>query len=437
MHTRISQFSGSRRAGSVLLVAVMIMMLVATMTLAFLQIGVRFTRELSTRIDDERALMLAEAALEESLFAMRAGGSGSVGTAAAPARQGDGVCWATATPVGVSLSLVQAAGMCGSGRAAVQRLVFSYPPGQLESFAIFANNDLELESNVLIDSFDAGAGTYATQLAMAGTGYVSAMAITGSNGNVTVASSVEVWGDLHPGVGMSVSVPGSSSVSGSLQPLPEPIDLPPVSTPTLPFAGNVSVEGVGVMLPSGDYSYGFFKTLSNTSITVTGPARIVTDTLTLASNSTLTLDTSTGPIEIYVKGASSMASNAAIITTKKSAVDCSLYFVGGPGQTATLASNSDFYGRVYSQQGKIVINSNFNVYGSVIADRLVLNANSQVHYDEALRNTLDNDDLRFVPFGWSMAGFPLAVFTSDRRDPFMLLGVDPTDLASPAASHAP
>jgi len=427
----------SSRRGTVLLVAVMIMMLVAAMTLAFLQIGVRFTSELSTRIDDERALMLAEAALEESLVAMRAGDQGSVGSAAAPARQGDGVCWATATPVGTSLFHVRAAGMCGNGRAAVQRLVFSYPPDQLDSFAIFANNDLELEANVLIDSFDSGAGTYAAQLAASGTGHVSALAITGSNGNLTVDSSVEVWGDLHPGVGMSVAVPGSSSVSGSLQPLPETIALPAVSVPALPAAGDVTVSALGVVLPSGDYEIGTFKTLANTSITVQGPARIVTTTLTLASNSTLTLDTSTGGIEIYVKGASNLASNASLVTTKKSATDCSLYFVGGPGQTATLSSNSSFYGRIYSQQGKVVVGSNFNVFGSVVADRLALHANCKVHYDESLRSTITSDDLRFVPFGWGLDDFPVQALQSDRRDPFLLLGVAPADLASPAASHAP
>lgn len=438
MQLRNSESRSSRRAGSVLLVAVMIMMLVATMTLAFLQIGVRFTRELSTRIDDERAMMLAEAALEESLVAMRSGSSGTVATAAAPARQGDGVCWATATQVATSLRHVEAAGMCGAGRAAVQRLVFIYPPGNLENFAIFANNDLTLESNVLVDSFDSTAGTYATQLAMAGTGYVSDAAITGSNGNIFVDSSVEVWGDLHPGVGLSVSVPGSSSVSGSLQSLPEPVVLPAVTTPALLPSGNLFVVLPGVLLPAGDYRFGTFRTFSNTSVTIKGPARIVVDNLLqLGSNSTVTFDTNTGPIEVYVKNLSNLASNAAIVTTKKSAVDCSLYFVGPATQNAALNSNSDFYGRIYSQLGQITINSNFRVYGSVVADRLVLNANAQVHYDEALRGGLSDDDYTYVPYGWGIAGFPAPDLLNDRRDPFMLLGVIPSDLASPAASHAP
>jgi hypothetical protein len=428
----------SRRAGSVLLVAVMITMLVATMTLAFLQIGVRFSRELSTRIDDERAMMLAEAALEESLVAMRSGASGTVATAAAPARQGDGVCWATAAQVGVSLRHVEAAGMVGAGRAAVQRLVFIYPPGSFENFAIFANNDLTLQSNVLVDSFDSEAGTYATQLAMAGAGYVSDAAITGSNGNIFVDSSVEVWGDLHPGVGLDVSVPGSSSVSGSLQSLPEPVTLPAVTTPVLPPSGNLFVVLPGTLLPAGDYRFGTFRTFANTSVTVQGPARIVVDTnLQLGSNSTVTFDTSTGPIEVYVKSASSFASNAAIVTVKKSAVDCSLYFVGGATQTAQLNSNSDFYGKIYSQLGQITINSNFRVYGSLVADRLVLNANAQVHYDEALRDGITADEYTYVPFGWGIAGFPAPELLRDRRDPFQLLGVLSSDLASPAASHAP
>ena len=57
MQLRTPKTDRSARRGTVLIAAVMIMMLVATMTLAFLQIGVRFSRELSTRIDDERALI--------------------------------------------------------------------------------------------------------------------------------------------------------------------------------------------------------------------------------------------------------------------------------------------------------------------------------------------------------------------------------------------
>jgi acetyl-CoA synthetase len=53
---RTSDRSSGRtpRTGSVLLLALMVMMLVGSMTLAFLQIGVRFSSEQANRIDDER-----------------------------------------------------------------------------------------------------------------------------------------------------------------------------------------------------------------------------------------------------------------------------------------------------------------------------------------------------------------------------------------------
>jgi hypothetical protein len=259
--------------------------------------------------------------------------------------------------------------------------------------------------------------------------------VTGSNGNVTVSSTVEVWGDLHPGYQHSVVVPHSSSVSGSLQPLPEKVELPMVVTPTLPAAGNLLVSGLGVAVPAGDYQFGSMETQANTSVTIYGPARIVTNSLKLASNSIMKLDTTGGPIEVYVQGNTNLASNAQLVTSKQSATECTLFFVGGPTQDAKLQSNCKFYGRIYSPRGRIIIASNFEVFGNVLADRLVLNANSKVHYDETLKGTYGPGDERFVTFGWSLAAFSLPALLAKRGDPFFLLGTPKSSLVSPAAAY--
>ena len=143
------------------------------------------------------------------------------------------------------------------------------------------------------------------------------------------------------------------------------------------------------------------------------------------------------PIEFYTSGTFKVASNSTIVTTNKSAPDATLFFTGGPGQTVDLRSNSEFYGSIYAPDADVIVNSNFEVFGAVVADSITLDSNCKIHYDEALRNDPTLGDPRYVAGGWSRAPFRVQAFLVDRRDPFMLLGVAPAALPTPEAAHVP
>ena len=65
-----------------------------------------------------------------------------------------------------------------------------------------------------------------------------------------------------------------------------------------------------------------------------------------------------------------------------------------------LASNSRFYGTLYAPDAFIDIDSNFELYGSLIAEKVRTASDSRVHYDEALGRVLAPGVDRYTRVSW-------------------------------------
>ena len=50
-------------------------------------------------------------------------------------------------------------------------------------------------------------------------------------------------------------------------------------------------------------------------------------------------------------------------------------------------SNAEFYGTLYAPYAIVEINSNFRLFGALVARSIHLDSNSRIHYDEALSGT--------------------------------------------------
>jgi len=423
--------SARARRGIAAYAAVLVLFALSALTVAFLRVGIAFNQSTQSRLDDERALLAAEAAVAESVAAMRAGGTGNVGREDAPAFYADGLLWVETDDVGNSLRRVRATAMVGSGRTSLEVLVFHYPPNFLTT-ALFSNQTLNVGASALIDSFDSVLGTYAAQVAASGGSFVGSGAVLQSNSDVQLSSAVDIHGDVHPGDDGVVAIPNSSDVSGSLQPSEEDRVLDPVVVPAIPIAGPQVVAGP-LTIPPGDHGWTTFEVTSGI-VTVQGPARLVLGDWTLRSNTTLVFDTSGGPVEVYVSGQATLASNSGIVTSGQTATDLALYFTGGPGQVVDLNSNAEFYGTIYAPQATVDISSNFEVFGAVAAELLILAANTQIHFDEALLDLVAGQEEFFLT-SWSVVELPDVRYRVDRTDPFRLLGVDPAALPVPGDAH--
>lgn len=419
------------RRGSASLTAAFVLISLTALTVGLLQMGLAFTREHDNRRRDEKAIVLADVGIAEALLAMRAGETGRIGRRDTPARYGNGLLWTEVDDVGNQLRRVRSIGMVGSGRACIEVLIFHFANNGLTS-PIFSNQSLKVGSQSFVDSWNSSLGSYASQLG-AGS-HVSSGSVIQSNGDVTLASSVEIYGDIHPGKDSSVTIPGSTILTGSTQQLAEDMTLTPVSAPSIVSMGALDVPADGLTtLSAGSYNYSSLDVGSGT-FSIVGPATVVLGDLNLDSNTELLIDSSAGPVEIYISGSVDLASNSFIKTSTQSALDLALFLVGGPGQVADLRSNSEFYGRIYGPEATVKVNSNFEIFGGIAADHLILDANVKIHYDEALQ-TLVTDPETVSLASWTIVELPDHALVGDRSDPFALLGVNPAALPTPAAAH--
>ena len=202
------------------MVAALLAVMVGTgLLLGLMQLGVSLNREYASRYEQERAYSLAEAGLAESLVAMRRGGTGVVASSSTPAVVGDGILWTTVAQEGGSVYRVVSSAAVGTARVALEQMVFAHSTDFVDT-AIFADDDLVVEANVLVDSFDSNNGTYEDQLAAGSLNYVREEAVVQSNSNIVASAASEVHGDVHPGAGDLLTLASNADVSRCRECLP-------------------------------------------------------------------------------------------------------------------------------------------------------------------------------------------------------------------------
>jgi hypothetical protein len=205
-------------------------------------------------------------------------------------------------------------------------------------------------------------------------------------------SNSAVWGDAQPGDGSTITITGNAFVTGGTAPLSDPVPMPPLTIPDFPLLGDLIVNG-SQTLPSGDYHFDQFLIDSNDDLLVEGPATLVLETMELESNSELIIDSSSGPVDIYVVGDFILSSNTLVASNTLDPADITIHLnsdnIIDPGIPVDLdevdfESNAKLYGTIYAPNASIEINSNFELFGGIVAKRMHLDSNSWIHYDENL-----------------------------------------------------
>jgi hypothetical protein len=175
-----------------------------------------------------------------------------------------------------------------------------------------------------------------------------------------------------------------------VSPATEPASLPAIVVPAFPLLGPYVVSGTNA-LPSGDYSYDEF-TISGT-LTLVGPMRLVVDDFTIRSNSSIVVDATNGAVEVYVNDDFVLNSNALVASTTFMPSDVAFNLLSdniiNPSVEVNLDvvdfnSNSMLYGTIYAPNAHVEIDSNFELFGSLVAKEVDLDSSAKVHYDESL-----------------------------------------------------
>jgi hypothetical protein len=385
---RIRNVRGGSSAGTTLVMTLVCIGALSTMSVALLAVTLASSREQRATKDKIRAEYVAEAGLAAAVVARQSGGNGALGNVDAPVALGDSRYWVEVTEVNADLITLTSTGFDDRDGARLE-LTLRREIDSIWEWAAFGDDFTSLDSNARVDSYDSTLGTYASQFN--GT-FALENGNVGSNGNVMLNSNAHIWGDATPGPGGTTQVTGNAIVEGSTSPSPKPVDLPEIVLPSYAPLGPMVVNTTLVLGP-GDYQYTDFLAKSNSIVTVTGPANFVFTNFIMRSNAQFRIDSTNGPVKMWVVDDFTLSSNTSLgpLNGKPSALEVNLLSdnVIDPEvivdlDVIDLDSNAKMWGTIYAPNATIEVDSDFELFGSLVARSVDLDSNSVVHFDEAL-----------------------------------------------------
>ena len=388
-----------RRRGGALIIMVLCILGLAALAAGLMHIGLDRAKDERARQQDLHADYVCEAGLSQSMYQLQRGMPGDVGTQGAPTAWGAGRFWVQATNVTPDVIRLTATGTDNT-TGSRQELVVRAVPNTIWRYGAFGHDYLYMDSNARVDSYNSSAGSYAAQ-AVNGSGsdqHAASNGHIGSNGDVSLDQNAIVWGNATAGPSHSTTVLGNAQVTGTTTPAAEQMQLPVLNVPSYPSLGNLTVNANST-LASGNYNYGNLIINSTKTLTITGPANIVCSNLRVRSNSSLLVDATNGPVTWYVIDNFVLDANAVIRSTNYIPADVRLNLLSDnvidPGVNVHLddvdfESNSAIHGTVFAPHARVILNSNFQMFGAIIARSVDVNSNARFHFDEALMNATAN-----------------------------------------------
>ena len=424
-----TRFPGpTSRRGSALVFSVMSVLVVSILAAGFLQLSMSVTRRLNAYADSQQAINLAEAGLAEAYTGLAVARTGNVGTEEAPAVMGGGLLWVEAERYSNGMVELVCTAMYGTGRASLGLVCEPVGLG-VASLGFFTEDDLRLNPDVRLDSYDSQSGTYTDQVNTP----LNNQGVVGSNGDVSVASGNLILGDIVYGPTGKLDVASGSFITGGSSARPEAEVLPPVIVPDIPLGKAVKyTSGTPMVVPPGEAGYLGLDIGKNSTLVLKGPLDIVVGSLTLRLGAQLKFDTTDGPVQLFINDSLDF-STSSVVSTSSQVTSDSLIFVAAPeGKSVSFGAKSQFYGFIYAPEADIKVAAQYEIYGGVVCKSLQLSAQGKMHYDLSLGATLEGQ----LPLlhSWRVVDLPQGV-ASRRIDPFQVLGLDPTQLVSPAEAH--
>jgi hypothetical protein len=426
-----------RRAGVALISALVVLMGLLVLLATFQQVTVRRSDETHSNADDRRAFYLAETALNEGMTAIRAGNSGAVGSAAAPAYFGGGVFWVEATDLGSACTRLDATALAGSGRSALEAVVVMHSMDPLFASVLNSNEPLGMAANVVVDSYESAKGTYLSQVTHNYNGYAYANdnGDVISNSDIHFASGATVFGDATPGPGHSCAFAAQTYVSGSTAAATDPFTFTPIHVPSAPISGSMTVPDNGTStLTAGTYGFTDVSIGTHAKLKVTGPAKIICTNFTGNMYGKLEIDATKGPVTFYVQGAYTHVNRFEAVSTPGSPM--AVAFMISSAQNISFPPNAKLRGAYYAPNADITFTSGDEIWGAFAANSIGMTSGTHFHFDESLMDYWNNqatgDPLEVLV--WHHTGVTPHSLLLDHRDPFTVLGVDKSSLLSPEQS---
>lgn len=397
-----------RQRGTALVVMAMATVAVAGLATALVTVNVSSAMQQRQESNQMHARYVCQAGLAVGMYELRRGNSGAVATPNAPSVWGPSSFWVTATALTADISRLTATAVDDRNTSRME-LTVREVPNTIWRFAAFGREELHMDSNARTDSYNSTLGTWVSQSSGAGNDQHSlSNGDVGSNGDVEVEQNGHIWGDATAGPDHSTSVLGNAIVTGTTSPMDEPIEFPPLVVPSYASFGALTVNAA-TTIPTGNRTYTNVTINSNKTLTITGPARIVMTNFTLKSGSQVVINATNGPVEFWVIDDFKMSSNSQIASTDLLPKNVKLNLLSdnviNPEVVVDLDdvdfdSNSKLYGTIYAPNAKITIDSNFTLFGSMLARSVDLNSNCFLHFDEDLLNSTASAQVKLEVLCW-------------------------------------
>lgn len=426
-----------KRRGGVLALSLIAVTVVSIIGGGFLLMTATLGRSQKGDLERSQAFYLAEAGLAESYASLAMGKTGNVGSRAAPALYGNGLFWVEAAPVGEKRIQLTSTGMSGSMRVVVS-LVAEKTLISTSALGVFAQSPLELPAGSLVDGYDSTWSTYAEQAAL-GLDATKGGRV-GSNGGIAVGATQRaptlLNGDAAPGPGAALQLAPHATMTGDTLPAAAAVEPPPPKPPEIELLPAVVVKGgtPQVLLASGSYGLEGLELQGDSSVTLQGPAVLVTRALRLLDTSRLVFDASGGKIDIYVLDALSVASAASLGGGNTNPAAVTVQYAGQ--DPIGFQSAHPFYGTLYAPGATVTTGPGFELFGSVVADRIVLAPGARLHFDRALLAQAGGEQALPEILAWRLVDLGPESGGRMNSSPFQTLGLDPADLTGPSHAHA-
>lgn len=393
MGIRISVRGAKARRGTAIVTMAVCVAALAGLATAMLAVAMRNSGEQDGSRQNMQADYICQAGLSEAMFDLQRDGTGSLGSESQPRSFGGGRYWVAATPLDGDLLQLRATGL-GDRSGARQELVVRAVPNTIWRFGAFGKEFLHLDSNARVDSYDSHDGSYASQ-AVNGSGsfmYARTNGDVGSNGDVSLDQNAKVWGDAISGMTHSTTVLGNAIVTGSTGSSSADVELPAITVPVYTNYGALTVSS-SLTINSSNRAYTTLRVNASKTLTLRGPANLVVSNLILNSGAKIAVDDDDGPVVIHVLDNFIMNSNSQIVPDSRQPISVRLNLLSdnviNPEVTVQLDtvdfdSNSKVWGVIYAPNARVVLDSNFELYGSLMARSLDIDSNATFHFDEAL-----------------------------------------------------
>jgi hypothetical protein len=460
----IGRRNQSPQSGGALFASLVVVVIVAAVGASLVQLQSALTRRHVSSVDRRRAFYVAEAGLAEAFAAISAGKSGAVGTADEPAAFGDGVFWVEAQEDDEGRVTLDSTGLCGTGRFSIA-VVVQREINQVGAAGVFGDEAVEVGPGAVVDGYDSRAGTYADQVDPADAdGTTGGGARLASNGDIAVqgdlspaaAATTRVLGDVQPGPEGLLDMDPGVSISGATTPLTAPLTLPPLTIPALEGAPETLTcrSGAALTVSGDDAHYDRLGVARRGTLVLAGPLRVVVDHLLLEPGAQLVIDTTDGPVELFVTETLRMraGSTLANVGADPSRVAVYLGALGfdtdalaagvvqpklglGAEPALVLEAGGEFYGLLYAPFNELTLPTGLRFYGALAADSVVLDSDSRVSYDAAL--VAQSLSLETEPrlLSWQVSDLPDTGLVKSGMDPLATLALSGTVPLASATAH--